>query len=72
MPMLLIKACLARNERLDMPLYEYDCRKCKKRFTVILRMAELNKAKHVSCPRCSSADVQKVIEPFFAVTARKS
>jgi putative FmdB family regulatory protein len=55
-----------------MPLYEYDCRKCKKRFTVILRMAELNKAKHVRCPRCSSTDVQKIIEPFFAVTAKKS
>ena len=55
-----------------MPLYEYDCRKCKKRFTVILRMTELNNAKHVRCPRCSSNDVQKIIEPFFAVTAKKS
>ena len=55
-----------------MPLYEYDCRKCKKRFTLILRMAELGKAKHVRCPRCASADVQKVIEPFFAVPAKKS
>ena len=55
-----------------MPPYEYDCRKCKKRFTVILRMAELNKAKHVRCPRCSGTDAQKVIESFFAVTAKKS
>lgn len=55
-----------------MPLYEYDCRKCKKRFTLILRVAELDKVKHVRCPHCSSTDVHKVIEPFFAVTAKKS
>lgn len=55
-----------------MPLYEYECRKCKKKFTVILRMAELGKAKKVHCPRCASTDVQKCIEPFFAVTAKKS
>jgi putative FmdB family regulatory protein len=55
-----------------MPLYEYDCRKCKKRFTIILRMAELGKGKSVRCPRCSSTDVHKCIEPFFAVTAKKS
>lgn len=55
-----------------MPLYEYDCPKCKKKFTLILRIAELGKSKHVRCPRCSSADVHKCIEPFFAVTAKKS
>ena len=55
-----------------MPLYEYDCRQCKKKFTLILRMKELGKAKHVHCPRCHSTDVQKLIEPFFAVTAKKS
>lgn len=60
------------HERTTMPLYEYDCRKCKKRFTMILRMAELDKTKSVRCPRCSSTDVQKVIEPFFAVTSKKS
>ena len=55
-----------------MPHYEYDCPKCKKKFTLILRLAELGKSKHVRRPRCSSTDVHKCIEPFFAVTAKKS
>ncbi len=55
-----------------MPLYEYDCRKCKKKFTLIVRLGELGKAKQLHCPRCHSTDVRKCIEPFFAVTAKKS
>lgn len=55
-----------------MPVYEFECRKCKKKFTTVLRMSELNQAKHVRCPKCESTDVQKLIEPFFAVTAKKS
>ena len=55
-----------------MPLYEYECRKCKKKFTTILLLSELEKSKHVRCPRCESTDVRKLIEPFFAVTAKKS
>jgi hypothetical protein len=38
----------------------------------ILRMSELDKAKHIRCPKCESTSVQKLIEPFFAVTAKKS
>ena len=66
------RACVPEKGSNCMPLYEYDCRKCKKRFTVILRMAELGKARSVRCPRCSSTAVHKCIEPFFAVTKKKS
>jgi len=55
-----------------MPLYEYECRKCGNKFSIVLRMSELAKESHVRCPRCSSVKVQKCIEPFFAVTPRKS
>ena len=68
-----MRRAIGFNERSNgMPLYEYDCRKCKKKFTLILRMRELGKAKHVHCPRCHSTDVHKCIEPFFAVTTKKS
>ena len=55
-----------------MPLYDYECRKCRKKFSVILRMSELDKTRPVRCPKCESRDVHKLIEPFFAVTAKKS
>jgi putative FmdB family regulatory protein len=53
-----------------MPVYEYVCRKCGKKFMEILRLTEVNKK--ILCPKCSSASVQKCIEPFFAATAKKS
>jgi putative FmdB family regulatory protein len=67
------RGCSGFSEEGDgMPLYEYDCRKCKKKFTLIVRLGELGKAKQLHCPCCHSTDVRKCIEPFFAVTAKKS
>jgi len=54
-----------------MPLYEYICRKCKKRFSELLRIKE-HDSKRIHCPKCKSRDVKAVIEPFFAKTSRKS
>jgi putative FmdB family regulatory protein len=53
-----------------MPVYEYVCRRCGKKFMEILRLSELDKK--IRCPKCNSAAVRKCIEPFFAVTAKKS
>ena len=55
-----------------MPVYDYECKKCGKTFTVIVRLSEMDPKKKTRCPRCSSTQVQKQIEPFFAVTAKKS
>jgi putative FmdB family regulatory protein len=66
---------LARNPNLNplsiMPLYEYMCRKCHKKFDEVLSVHE-HDTKRVHCPKCKSTDVQKVIEPFFAKTASKT
>lgn len=54
-----------------MPLYEYVCRKCHKKFSEVLSVEEHGTRK-VRCPQCKSDDVEPVIEPFFAKTGRKS
>jgi putative FmdB family regulatory protein len=59
------------TDRTLMPLYEYSCRKCGKKFSEVLTIKEHEKKK-IQCPKCQSSEVQKIIEPFFAKTARKS
>jgi putative FmdB family regulatory protein len=54
-----------------MPLYEYACRKCGEKFSEAMTMKE-HGTKKVLCPKCQSNDLEKIIEPFFAKTARKS
>jgi putative FmdB family regulatory protein len=54
-----------------MPLYEYVCRKCHKKFSEVLSIKD-HDTKKLHCPKCKSADLQKVIEPFFAKTASKT
>ena len=55
-----------------MPCYEYECKKCYHKFMLVLPLKEFEKSKHAKCPKCGSPHVQKLIEPFFAVTAKKS
>jgi putative FmdB family regulatory protein len=54
-----------------MPLYEYVCRKCHKKFSEVVTLKEQGSRK-VRCPKCHSQDPEKVIEPFFAVAAKKT
>jgi putative FmdB family regulatory protein len=54
-----------------MPLYEYICRKCQNKFGEVLTIKE-HETKKPQCPKCQSTDLEKVIEPFFAKTARKT
>ena len=54
-----------------MPLYEYICKKCQKKFGEVLTIKE-HESKKVECPKCKSTDLEKVIEPFFAKTASKT
>ena len=54
-----------------MPLYEYVCKKCEKKFSEVLTIKE-HDTKKIVCPKCKSDEVEKVIEPFVAVTAKKS
>jgi putative FmdB family regulatory protein len=55
----------------SMPLYEYVCRKCHKKFGEVLTLKE-HDSKKVHCPKCKSTDLEKVIEPFFAKTVSKT
>ena len=54
-----------------MPLYEYVCKKCHKKFSEVLTIHE-HDTKRIRCPKCQSTAVEKVIEPFFARTASKT
>ena len=54
-----------------MPVYEYVCRKCHKKFMEVLSIRE-HDTKKIKCPKCQSQEVDKVIEPFVPVTSKKS
>ena len=54
-----------------MPVYEYVCRKCGEKIAEVLTIKE-HETKKVECPKCQSTEVDKIIEPFFAKTSRKS
>ncbi len=54
-----------------MPVYEFECRKCKQIFEIVVTMAEVA-LKKVTCPICTSEDVQRQFSPFAAVTSKKS
>ena len=54
-----------------MPLYEYVCKKCEKKFSEVLTIRE-HDSKKIECPQCKGTDLEKVIEPFFAKTTSKT
>lgn len=54
-----------------MPTYEYECRDCGKTFSLIMSMADHDKAK-VTCPKCKGKKVRQVVSTFITKTSRKS
>ncbi len=54
-----------------MPLYEYVCKKCQRKFSEVLSIRE-HDTKKVECPQCKGTELEKVIEPFYAKTASKT
>lgn len=54
-----------------MPTYEYECRDCNKKFSVILSISEHGKVK-VYCPKCKGKKVKQSISLFTTKTSRKS
>jgi len=42
-----------------MPLYEYDCLKCRQRFEVLVRGPQT-----IACPSCGHEGVERVISAF--------
>jgi putative FmdB family regulatory protein len=54
-----------------MPTYEFKCGKCKKKFSLVLSLSKYEKKKP-KCPKCGSKQVEQLVQPFFAVTSKKS
>ena len=54
-----------------MPIYEYECRDCKKIFTAALSIREHEEKKTV-CPGCGSSMVEPLISSFTAKTDSKT
>jgi putative FmdB family regulatory protein len=50
-----------------MPLYEYFCKNCGKRFDKMMRFSESNSTPE--CPFCSSQETSKQISTFASVGA---
>lgn len=54
-----------------MPHYNYLCTNCKKRFSVVLTLAEHEKG-GVKCPKCRSKKVEQEWAASYVVTSKKS
>jgi len=54
-----------------MPVYDYRCSKCNKKFSVTMTISEYEKKK-VKCPKCGSTKVEQQVAAFYAVTSKKS
>jgi len=54
-----------------MPVYDYKCGKCGRRFNVTMRISE-HGSKKTRCQKCGSSKVVQQISGFFAKTSKKS
>jgi putative FmdB family regulatory protein len=54
-----------------MPVYEYVCEACDRKFEIVLSIHEHDEAKIV-CPVCKSDKVHQLAAAFTAVTSKKS
>ena len=54
-----------------MPIYEFDCEKCKKTFDLVESISDYD-PKQVKCPKCGSKKVRRRFSSIHAVTSKKS
>jgi putative FmdB family regulatory protein len=54
-----------------MPTYEYRCRSCHETFAVRERISQYQTGS-VTCPKCRSREVERLMSGFYAKTPRKS
>lgn len=47
-----------------MPIYEFECKKCKEKFQTLCKMGE--SAKSVKCELCGSSNVKRLFSTFAA------
>ena len=54
-----------------MPQYDFQCKKCRKKFSLFMSISEKGR-KRVACPACKGRSVEQLIMPFQTKTSRKS
>ncbi|HKY33968.1 MAG TPA: FmdB family zinc ribbon protein [Candidatus Polarisedimenticolia bacterium] len=54
-----------------MPVYDFRCEECKKRFTLTLTVNQRTRG-NIKCPKCSSRKVEQQYASVYAVTSKKS
>ncbi|RQD76122.1 MAG: zinc ribbon domain-containing protein [Candidatus Syntrophonatronum acetioxidans] len=52
-----------------MPTYDFECKKCKKRFS---KKASLAEKDQIKCPGCESGDLKQLIGNSFFTNLKKS
>jgi len=51
-----------------MPLYEYECRKCKERFEVLQKIDE--DKNNLRCPKCHTENPTRVLSLFSSSSSK--
>lgn len=51
-----------------MPMYEYECTKCKDRFEVLQKIGEGNEG--LRCPKCDAEKPERVLSAFCSGSSR--
>ena len=54
-----------------MPVYEFKCGKCNKRFSLTMSVSDRS-GRRIKCPKCASVKVDQQYSAVYAVTSRKS
>ncbi len=53
-----------------MPIYEYKCNNCDKKFEFFHK--SIKSEEHVTCPQCNSSEIVKVFSKFSASVSSSS
>jgi putative FmdB family regulatory protein len=54
-----------------MPVYEFRCLDCKKKFTLALPLSDFEKGKY-KCPHCAGKKLEEQFTSVNVVTSKKS
>lgn len=55
-----------------MPVYEYKCEKCRRKFDVVASIAEKESGLNPVCPQCGSRRVRQVFGRFTVLAGSKT
>lgn len=53
-----------------MPIYEFICENCERKFSILVITYEDHK--NIRCPHCGSENVKRVFSPFGGINANSS